>query len=549
MVNPDFLDQAFTRAAGAALLAGNRVRLLRDARENYPAWLAAIASAEREVLLENYMFCEDDTGLEFQQALAARARAGVRVRVIYDWLGSFGRASAGYWRALRAAGVEVRCFNPARLAAPFAALHRDHRKMLAVDGRVGFITGLCIGRMWTGDAERGIPPWRDTGIEVRGPALHDIEQAFGQVWAATGAELRDEERTPPQLIPPEGTVAVRVVASVPGLSAVLRIDQLIASAARRSLWLTDAYFASIPPYVQALQAAARDGVDVRLLVPGASDIPLLRPLSQAGYRPLLEAGIRVFEWKGSMLHAKTAVADGRWARVGSSNLNVASWIGNFELDALIEDDGFAAQMEQMYLSDLAQATEIVLRRRRHRLARMSHRMRDRLTSMPRRMRASGRVLDRVPVANAMAAEPTASAAPAASLSAGRTGSASRAAAGALRIGRTVGAALSEERVLAPTEARLVAGFAVITLVLAAVIVRWPIVAAVPAVLVLAWISLTLCAKAVALRRERRRRGLPPSTRITRTHVPRGRHATHATHATDAHEEAESGRLPPSARKS
>lgn len=540
MVNPDFLDQAFTRAAGAALLAGNRVRLLRDARENYPAWLAAIASAEREVLLENYMFCEDDTGLEFQQALAARARAGVRVRVIYDWLGSFGRASAGYWRALRAAGVEVRCFNPARLAAPFAALHRDHRKMLAVDGRVGFITGLCIGRMWTGDTERGIPPWRDTGIEVRGPALHDIEQAFAQVWAATGAELPDDERTPPQLIPPEGTVAVRVVASVPGLSAVLRIDQLIASAARRSLWLTDAYFASIPPYVQALQAAARDGVDVRLLVPGASDIPLLRPLSQAGYRPLLEAGIRVFEWKGSMLHAKTAVADGRWARVGSSNLNVASWVGNFELDALIEDEGFAAQMEQMYLSDLAQATEIVLRRRRHRLARMSHRMRDRLTSMPRRMRASGHVRDRAPLANAMAAER------AARLSADRTGSASRAAAGALRIGRTVGAALSEERVLAPTEARLVAGFAVIALVLAAVIVRWPIVAAVPAALALAWISLTLCAKAVALRRERRRRGLPPSTRITRTHVPREQHVPHVS---DAHEEAESGRLPPSARKS
>ncbi|HUN75723.1 MAG TPA: phospholipase D-like domain-containing protein [Steroidobacteraceae bacterium] len=540
MVNPDFLDQAFTRAAGAALLAGNRVRLLRDARENYPAWLAAIASAEREVLLENYMFCEDDTGLEFQQALAARARAGVRVRVIYDWLGSFGRASAGYWRALRAAGVEVRCFNPARLAAPFAALHRDHRKMLAVDGRVGFITGLCIGRMWTGDAERGIPPWRDTGIEVRGPALHDIEQAFAQVWAATGAELPDDERTPAQLIPPEGTVAVRVVASVPGLSAVLRIDQLIASAARRSLWLTDAYFASIPPYVQALQAAARDGVDVRLLVPGASDIPLLRPLSQAGYRPLLEAGIRVFEWKGSMLHAKTAVADGRWARVGSSNLNVASWVGNFELDALIEDEGFAAQMEQMYLSDLGQATEIVLRRRRHRLARMSHRMRDRLTSMPRRMRASGHVRDRAPLANAMAAER------AARLSAGRTGSASRAAAGALRIGRTVGAALSEERVLAPTEARLVAGFAVIALVLAVVIVRWPIVAAVPAVLALAWISLTLCAKAVALRRERRRRGLPPSTRITRTHVPREQHVPHVS---DAHEEAESGRLPPSARKS
>jgi cardiolipin synthase A/B len=518
MVNPDLLDQAFTRAAGAALVPGNRVQLLKDARENYPAWLTAIAGAQRTVFFENYMFCEDGIGLEFQRALAARAREGVRVRVIYDWLGSFGRASAGYWRALRAAGVEVRCFNRARLAAPVGALHRDHRKMLSVDGRVGFITGLCIGQSWVGDARRGVPPWRDTGIEVQGPALHDIERAFAQVWAATGAELPGEE-APAESMRPEGTVAVRVVASVPGLSAVLRVDQLIASAARRSLWLTDAYFASIPPYVQALQAAARDGVDVRLLVPSASDIPVLRPLSQAGYRPLLEAGIRVFEWKGSMLHAKTAVADGRWARVGSSNLNIASWIGNFELDALIEDERFAIEMEQMYLSDLAGATEIVLRRRRHRFARMSHRVRDRVASMHR----EGRV----------------------SAAAARTGSASRAAAGALRIGRTVGAALSEERVLAPTEARTLAGFAVVTLLLAAVVVRWPLVAAVPAAMFLAWISLTLCAKAIALRRERRKRGLPPSLRIARTRAPRD--PGPPPHG--AQDEPESGRLPPSARKS
>ncbi len=504
MSNPEFLHQAFTRAAGAALVGGNRVRLLRDARENYPAWLEAIASAERTVLFENYMFCEDAIGLEFQRALIAKARAGVRVRVLYDWLGSLFRASARYWRALRAAGVEVRCFNPAHLSAPIGALHRDHRKMLAVDGRIGFITGLCIGRMWGGDPRRGIAPWRDTGIELRGPALYDVEQAFAQVWAATGTAFPEEERTRSEDIPPQGTVDVRIVASAPGLSAVLRIDQLIASAARHSLWLTDAYFASIPPYVQALHAAARDGVDVRLLVPSASDLPLLRRVSQAGYRPLLESGIRVFEWNGSMLHAKTAVADGRWARVGSSNLNVASWVGNFELDALIEDEAFAAEMEQMYLSDLAQATEIVLRRRRRRLAAMSHRMRNRLATMPARLRLRAR-----------SGGPGFARARARQAAASRSGSASRAAAGALRIGRTVGAALSEQRVLAPTEARLVAAFAAVALVLAAIVVRWPFVAAVPAAVLLAWISFTLFAKARALRRERRRRGLP-TTRLART---------------------------------
>jgi cardiolipin synthase A/B len=577
MSNPEFLQQAFTRAAGAALVPGNRVRLLQDARENYPAWLEAIASAERTVFFENYMFCEDEIGLQFQRALIAKARAGVRVRVLYDWLGSLYRASARYWRALRAAGVDVRCFNPARLSAPIGALHRDHRKMLAVDGRIGFITGLCIGRMWAGDARRGIAPWRDTGIELRGPALRDIEEAFAQVWAAAGSALPEAERVPLECIRAEGPVDVRIVASAPGLSAVLRIDQLIASAARSSLWLTDAYFASIPPYVQALQAAARDGVDVRLLVPSASDIPVLRPLSQAGYRPLLEAGIRVFEWKGSMLHAKTAVADGRWARVGSSNLNVASWIGNFELDALIEDEAFAAGMEEMYLSDLARATEIVLRRRRRRLAAMSHRMRHRLTTMPGRMRRRARAGEERPARIRQAVpvrsgnlehesgsdvggsgelggtggssygldgsenSPSIEGSPssevnlsiegspssegslsieanprgAGSMGGGRRGSASRAAAGALRIGRTVGAALSEQRVLAPTEARLVAGFAVLTLALAAIIVRWPLAAAVPVAVLLAWISLTLFAKALALRRERRRRGLP-TTRLART---------------------------------
>src|SRR5690606_23750353 len=120
-----------------------------------------------------------------------------------------------------------------------------------------------------------------------------------------------------------------------------------------------AYYAGAAPYVQALRAAAKDGVDVRLLVPNATDIPLLQPLSRAGYRSLLQAGVRIFEWNGTMLHAKTAVADGRWSRVGSTNLNIASWLGNCELDAVFEDEGIAREMEEMYLDDLAHATEVV----------------------------------------------------------------------------------------------------------------------------------------------------------------------------------------------
>jgi cardiolipin synthase len=217
-----------------------------------------------------------------------------------------------------------------------------------------------VGRKWEGDPERGIEPWRDTGAEVRGPAVADIEQAFAEVWAMMGDPVPDDELPVADKIDRVGDMSLRVVAGVPAMASVLRLDQLVATLARKRLWLTDAYYAGLSTYVEALKAAARDGVDVRLIVPNATDIILLRPLSRAGYRPLLEAGVRVFEWKGPMLHAKTAVADGSWARVGSTNLNIASWFGNCELDLVVEDASFAGEMEEMYLRDLANATEIVL---------------------------------------------------------------------------------------------------------------------------------------------------------------------------------------------
>jgi cardiolipin synthase len=476
------LDQAFTRAAGAPLVAGNAVRLLKDAAENYPAWLAAIESAERKVYFENYIFRDDEIGLEFSAALQRKARAGVSVRLIYDWFGGFGKTSRRFWRALRDAGVEVRCFNRPQFMSPVESFKRDHRKMIAVDGRVGFVTGLCIGQEWIGDRERGIEPWRDTGIEVRGPALCDIERAFAEVWAATGAPLQPAELVCREDIADAGDVSLRIVANAPGTTGIFRLDQLIAAAARRTLWLTDAYFAGIPPYVQALKAAALDGVDVRLLVPGASDIPILRPLSQTGYRPLLEAGIRVFEWKGTMLHAKTAVSDGRWSRVGSSNLNIASWIGNYELDAVIEDERFAAVLEETYVADLGNSVEIVLHPRRRRA------LWPKVGAPPDGRRAAHR---RREIGMS-----------------GGAGSASRAAAGALRLGRTVGAALTEQRVLESSEARSVAVVGLSMLGLALVGALWPRLLAIPMAVLFAWIAATLLARAQELRRLRRSRGLP-----------------------------------------
>src|SRR4030042_3522814 len=162
---PSFANRAFSRAAGAPLVEGNHVRLLKDARENYPAWLEAIAAAKRHIHFESYIIYEDDTGRTFADALVAKAREGVRVRLIYDWMGGLGKTSRRFWNRLREGGVEVRCYHPPRLDSPFGWLSRDHRKMLAVDGQVGFVTGLCIGQMWEGVPEKDVLPWRATGGE------------------------------------------------------------------------------------------------------------------------------------------------------------------------------------------------------------------------------------------------------------------------------------------------------------------------------------------------------------------------------------------------
>jgi len=456
------VEQAFARASGSPLITGNDVRLLKDAGQNYPAWLEAIEAATRTIHFESYIVHDDATGQEFARALAARARAGVRVRVIYDWLGAVGKTGRRFWRDLRAAGVEVRAFNPPVLASPFAWLARDHRKMLAVDGRVAFVTGLCVGRYWVGDPALGIEPWRDTGVAVRGPAVAALEDAFARMWALAGPSAEAALPVPGDRPAPAGHMAVRVIASVPGIAALYRLDQLVAAAARRTLWLTDAYFVGTAAYVQALSSAARDGVDVRLLVPGASDIWVLRGLSRAGYRPLLEAGVRVYEWNGSMLHAKTAVADRRWARVGSTNLNLQSWFGNWELDLAVEDEVFAQAVEQMYLDDLAHATEITL------------------SARSRVVRSEGSPRRRVR----------------------RPGSAGRAAAGAVSIGSAVGAAVTGRRALEPAEARIMGGAGVALLALALMGFVWPRVIAVPVALIALWVALGLLFRAHTLHRER-----------------------------------------------
>jgi cardiolipin synthase len=470
------LERAFARIADSDLRHGNAIALLRDSRENYPAWLEAIRSARTVIHFENFIIADDHTGQEFAEALMERARAGVRVRVLYDWLGSSMRALPHYWKRLREAGVEARVFNPPRLTDPFW-VRRDHRKLITVDGRIAFVSGLCISDNWVG--KNGMEPWRDTGLSLEGPVVADLDATFAESWVLAGMKaIPKSELAHAELIPHAGSVAARVISGEPGMFRTYRVDQFIAATAQRNLWLTDAYFVATTSYVQALGEAARDGVDVRLLVPGSSDVPALQPVVRAGYRSLIEAGIRVYEWNGSMLHAKTAVADGRWARVGSTNLNIASWATNWELDVVVEDTSFAEAMEAMYLQDLANATEIVpgWQSRRRQAKKMRSRRGHRF----------------------------------------RRGGVRRLAAGALALSSTVGKAVGS-RSLTATEASSVAIIGFALLALAALITFFPVVIISPIVIVLAWLGIALLIRAFRLKRRvrLRRRKLALRRRLTK----------------------------------
>jgi phosphatidylserine/phosphatidylglycerophosphate/cardiolipin synthase-like enzyme len=352
-------DQAFSRTAGAPLVDGNAARVLRDASENYPVWEAAIAAARRAINVEMYIFHRDDVGRRYVALLAERARAGVAVRVIYDWFGSGTGPLLGLFKPLLAAGGEVYAFNPPGISSALGWLRRDHRKLITIDGRVAFISGLCIGKAWEGEPEKGRQPWRDTGIEIIGPAVTHADAAFASSW-----ELCSGRQLPPPVhdseIPTAGDVSLRLIPTEPFTANMLRLDLLVASIARKSLWLTDAYFIGTGPYIESLIRAARDGVDVRLLLPQDSDVGWTVPVARSLYRPLLEAGVRIFEWNGTMVHAKTAVADGRWARIGSTNLNLNSWIGNWELDVAVENEGVARTLVRHFEEDLERSSEIVL---------------------------------------------------------------------------------------------------------------------------------------------------------------------------------------------
>ncbi|MEJ2153464.1 MAG: phospholipase D-like domain-containing protein, partial [Gemmatimonadota bacterium] len=308
-IGREAIETALERATGGSISHGNQVRLQFDGPHTFDRWIDAIESARRFIHFENYILRNDATGRRFRDALVAKAREGVEVRVLYDWVGCWATPRR-FWKPFKAAGVEVRAYNPPSVTDPFGVLQRDHRKLVCVDGEVAFAGGFCVGDEWAGTETE--PPWRDTGVEIRGPAAVIATHAFEKIWALMGDPVPPALHLETAAAPEAGDKAVWLIEGEPGRARVYRAIQLIAATARERIWITDPYFVLPKPMLEALVAAARGGVDVRVLVPARNNWPWVGSLVRGGYRTLLEAGVRVFEWQGPMIHAKTSVTDGLW---------------------------------------------------------------------------------------------------------------------------------------------------------------------------------------------------------------------------------------------
>jgi cardiolipin synthase len=365
---------------GAPGRAGKRLLVYPDGELATRGMLEAIGEAREEVLLEAYIFTDDSTGKRFAEAVVAARHRGVRVCVLADAVGSFSTADA-FGRQMQAEGVEVHLFH--RLF-PDLWWHafRDHRKILVVDRRTGFTGGMNIADEYSSFSlrKKRIAPgaMRDTHVRIDGPIAWDLAVVFAEGWERAGGSTLPV--TAPPAAQPGGVLAL-VLDSRPGRGHVETASALSAlvAGARQSVWLTNAYFAPGHVAVSVLSRAAARGIDVRLLLPGKTDVPLVRHAGHGWYSRLLRKGVRIFEYQKALLHAKTMVVDRYASVVGSSNLDFRSFQFNAECNVVTLDAGVGETLARAYENDLADAVEVTREdwRRRTRL----HRVGDRLAGM------------------------------------------------------------------------------------------------------------------------------------------------------------------------
>ena len=347
-----------------ALVSGNRVTLLHDGKQAFPAMLEAIAEAKREILLEMYWFASDTVGQQFADALVSRAATGVKVRVIYDAVGSI-QSDGRMFSRLRDAGCEVEQYNP---IAPWRARfrigvvnHRDHRKLLIVDRQVGFTGGVNLGDEWAPQSAGGAG-WRDDTIRIEGPAVEQMCDIFDYGWLRI---VEPQTMAKPRFRPPvdigDGRGSrVRVLANHYSRErrAIRQAYLRRIESAQRSVCITNSYFVPDGQIRRVLRRAVSRGAEVRVIVPGESDVLAVRHAARKLYGRLLEAGIQLYEWQGSILHSKTAIIDGRWCTVGTYNLDSRSLRFNLEVVAAVEDAAVAGAMEDRFNEDLEHTTPV-----------------------------------------------------------------------------------------------------------------------------------------------------------------------------------------------
>ena len=370
------IEQAVT---GQALIAGNRVQLLVDGPAAYKAMFAAIAKAQNHIHLETYILADDEIGQQLASLLLERRAAGVEVAIIFDDLGSNSTSDA-YFERLQNAGIKLFRFhpiNPVEDIRIWRINQRNHRKILIIDGRIAFTGGMNISSVYASSsftaprkAQETDDRWRDTQVRIEGPVVAEFQKLFLATWAESDQKtaLDRHDNFPP--LDEAGAELVRVVPNIGGPDIsdnnnnqydIYATYLAAIKQAQQRLWITQAYFTPDQTLLEALQQAARRGVDVRILLPGFTDAALVIHASRANYTALLEAGVKLYEREDALLHAKTAVIDGVWSTVGSSNFDYRSFLHNNEANAVILGQAFGQQMEALFLQDLQHSRRIRLR--------------------------------------------------------------------------------------------------------------------------------------------------------------------------------------------
>ena len=355
-------EDAMSSALSTRIVGGNRITRLDNGARFYPEMLAAIAGAHRSIALECYIFHPGQIGDAFSAALVERATAGVHVRIILDAFGSR-RLRRHHVRRLTGAGCEIAWHPRARWRRAHRLTNSTHRELLVVDGRVAFTGGAGISDWWATNA-RGQPPWRDTMVRIEGPVVGSCQAVFAENWLESrGDILAGEGWFPP--LDPCGTTDAAVVKNSLSFAGSRALFQALIECASHEIRLTTPYFVPDPSFVSALIERARNGVAITILLPGGRmDHPWVRLSSRRLFRPLLDAGVRLFEYQPSMIHQKLMIVDRLWTVVGTTNLDMLSFEYLDEINLAVRDEGFARDAQRQHDADLAESIE--MRRTAHR---------------------------------------------------------------------------------------------------------------------------------------------------------------------------------------